>query len=78
MFKGGAQGNFAKQKCMWSESFFGKVRQWFPNVVNIFKNFKMLCWAVSHLHAASLGGRDVPECNCTAERNDCTPVLASC
>jgi hypothetical protein len=29
-------------------------------VVNIFKILKIKCWAVSHLRAASLGGRDVP------------------
>jgi hypothetical protein len=43
---------------------------------------------VSHLSAASVGGRDVPGCNCTRhplsrlctallERNDCTLVLAA-
>jgi hypothetical protein len=34
-------------------------------VVNIFKILKIGCWAVLHLCAVSLGGHDVPGCNCT-------------
>jgi hypothetical protein len=31
----------------------------FKKVVNIFKILKIGCWTVSHLHAASLGRRDL-------------------
>jgi hypothetical protein len=40
-------------------------RMGFIFLVNIFKILKIGCWAVSHLHAMSLGGRDVPWCNFT-------------
>jgi hypothetical protein len=46
--------------------------------VNIFKNFKMLCWAVSLLHAVSLGGRDVPGCNWTWGTLICTHGTLIC
>jgi hypothetical protein len=39
-------------------------------IINIFNILKIGCWAVSHLHAASVGGRGVQGCNFT-------PVLAS-